>query len=160
MTWSLRISNGDFAVKGAQLSTVSGTQKLVQDLRCAILEKMGTDNLHPGFGSLIDGGVRPDGSQVPSIIGVSNFALATAAIEADIRRIANAYQKAQAERIKTERLVYNKVTLTASEILAGISSIQTVQDQDALYVRLTLLVGNGTEVDLTVPVANEPLVTT
>lgn len=158
MTWSLRLTNGDLSVRSAQLAVVTGEEKLVQDFRAHLLERMGTDDLHPGYGSLIDGGVRPDGQVVPSLIGTSNPKLAASTIQSEVRRIGADYQSRQIERVRRERLTYNKVTLTAGEILVGIPSIQVTQQQDALFVVVTLATGSGANIDLTVPVSSDTLI--
>jgi hypothetical protein len=157
MSWSLQITNGDFAVRGSQLSVVTGAQKLVQDLRVTLLEKMGTDDLHLGFGSLIDGGTLPSGTVIPSIIGTSDPNLAAAAIRSDVKRICEDYQKRQVARVKDEKLKYNKSTLTPDEILVGVSNIAITQTTDSLFVTISLKTGAGTQTSLSVPVTNEPL---
>jgi hypothetical protein len=69
MSWSLRIQNGDLMLDGTNLGRATGSAKLIQDLRCAILEKMGTDDLHPEYGSLLDGGRDESGDVQPGYIG-------------------------------------------------------------------------------------------
>src|SRR3954462_6416197 len=100
MSWSLQLRGGDLVIGGASFGVATQQQKLIQDLRCAILERMGTDEDHPWFGSLIDGG-RLNGVDQPSIIATDNWNMAVLAVESEIRRIVDQYQKAQI--IRTER---------------------------------------------------------
>jgi len=159
MTWSLALRNGDFDVQRAQLGKVTGYQKLVQDFRCALLTRMGSDPLHPGWGSLLDGGTTLDGRDVPGVIGTEDFDLAMAVIETEIRRIAEYFQNRQLRRVKEERQRYSKSTLTASEILVGISNIRPIQVGTTLNVLVTLTTGSGDSVDVTIPLTDDSLVT-
>src|SRR4051812_37950439 len=106
MSWSLQLRNGDLALGGANLGIVTGSQKLTQDLRCAILEKMGTDELHPWYGSLLDGGMDAEGVVSPGYIGETDWELGALNVQAEIRRIAKQYQDAQAARLENDRLTY------------------------------------------------------
>lgn len=147
MTWSLQVSRGDLALSGGSLGTVSNENKLLQDLRHYLLERMGTDDLHPGYGSLIDGGTLPSGRNVPSAIGGWDFRSLKVDIEMDIRRIAVEYQRRQLARAKSDRLRYNKTTLTPGEILAELSFIEFTQNEDALLVNIGVVSGSGQQVE-------------
>lgn len=153
MSWSLRLRNGDLALSGASYGTVTGEEKLVQDLRCALLERMGTDPSHPGFGSLIDGGRTPDGNYTPGVIGETRADLVLLAIESDIRRIAREHQARQLTRAKSDRLTYNKSTLGGREVLVNVTKIAASQVNDSLNVTVTLQTAgtNPVSVDITVP---------
>lgn len=153
MSWSLQLRAGDLVVGGASFGTVSGSQKLVQDLRCAILERMGTDEAHPWFGSLIDGG-RLNGEDQPSIIATDDWDVAVLSVESEIRRIVDQYQKTQIIRSEEDRSRYGKPTLTPDEILMGISGMQFFQAQDNLLVRVTLTTGADQQLILNVPLGS------
>jgi hypothetical protein len=150
MSWSLRLRNGDLSVSGAQIGTVSNEDKLTQDLRCWFLEHMGTDNLHPGYGSTLDGGMQPDGTQVTGVVGTVNRDIALLKIQTEIQRIVREYQAQQLARAKTDRLVYNKTTLTAREVLLSISGINAAQTEDTLTLTLFLRTAAGQDVDIDV----------
>src|SRR4051794_27221905 len=97
MSWSLELRGGDLAIGGASYGVVTNQAKLVQDLRCAILERMGTDPDHPGYGSLIDGG-RLNGVEQESVIATDDWDVAVLTVEGEIRRIVDLYQKMQIAR--------------------------------------------------------------
>jgi hypothetical protein len=163
MSWSLKIRNdgsgsGDLDVSNAQLGIVRGHEKLIQDFRCAVLESVGNDDMQPEWGSYIDGGVDPSGRTIPPVIGTADARLVASAVEDDIRRIARTIQQRQLARVQSERLLYNKVTLTASEILVGVSSIRFYQAGTSLFVKVSLTTGSGSVVDLNLPVTNDDLV--
>lgn len=144
-------------IGGASFGTTTGQNKLVQDLRCAILERMGTDEDHPWFGSLIDGG-RLNGVDQPSIIATDDWDVAVLAVEGEIRRIADQYQKQQIARNERDRSTYGKPTLTPGELLMGIGSIQFYQAQDNLLCRVTLITGADANVTVNVPLGNNTLI--
>lgn len=157
MTWSLKLRHGDFTVSNAEFGTVINEDKLVQDLTCHLLEAMGTDDLHPGYGSLIDGGTRPDGIEVPSVIGESDVELVALEIESEIRRVAREHRAKQLNRAKEDRFVYNKVTLTPGEVLLAISNIDFVQIEDVLHVKVSLETATGQNLDILLPLPEEIL---
>lgn len=152
MTWSLQITHGDFLVESAHLSTVTGQQKLVQDFRCAILEQMGIDNLHPDFGSLIDGGTTPEGVTSQGVIGTVDAQAAKLTIEAEINRIARYIQRAQLERAKSDKMTYGRATLVPQEVLLSLNgiSIEQIEDRLKVVVGLTSASNSNFEVELEV----------
>lgn len=159
MTWSLKIRNGDLALDGTNLAQTTGPYKLVQDLRCAILEKMGTDDLHPDFGSLLDGGRMPDGTEAQSVIGSTSWEEVALIVESEIMRITNQLQRRQVARGEADRHVYGRSMQTPNELLQQVSSIDMLQQQDHLVVRVALETGSGQTQVLDLPVASEPILT-
>jgi hypothetical protein len=141
MSWSLQVNNGDLVLNGAQFGTVTDENKLVQDFRHFILEKMGTDPSYPWYGSLLDGGVKPNGQVVESVIAGTDWGHLKLRIEAEIRRIASLYQNQQVERAKRDRDRYNRSTLSLGEVLAAVNSIDFSQNADALTITIHLQSG-------------------
>lgn len=146
MSWSLKVYNGDLALKGTTFDTVTQEAKLAQDFRHFILERMGTDPMHPWYGSLLDGGQR-NGVEVPSLVATTDWRFAKLEIESDIRRMASMYQSMQVKRAQRDRNRYGKSTLTRGELLFGISRMQFVAKEDALYVTIGLVTGSGAQTD-------------
>lgn len=157
MSWSLQLRAGDFAIDGSSFSVVTGSNKLVQDIRCAILEHMGTDEDHPWFGSLIDGG-RLNGVEQESIIATDDWNSAILAVEGEIRRIVDQYQKQQITRSEQDKTTYGKPTLTPAELLMGVSNLEFFQAQDNLLCRVTLITGANSEIPLNVPLGTTPVI--
>lgn len=148
MTWSLQLRNGDLTLGNASYGTVTGEDKLVQDLRAYILERRGTDNAHPSFGSLLDGGINTDGSWAKGFIGQTNNAFVQLEVETELRRIVSEYQARQLQRAKDDRLIYGKTTLTKGEVLLGITSLDIDATTDALNITIGLETARGTTVEL------------
>jgi hypothetical protein len=127
----------------------------VQDLRCWILEKMGTDSLHPGYGSLIDGGIRSDGTFVEGVIGDNDLDETLLFVESELQRIVAEYQGQQLSRAKADRYIYNKATLTAREVLLALTSVQASIAEDRLNIVLSVQTATGSNFDLTIAVPTD-----
>lgn len=151
MSWSLQVQNGDLVLNGAQFGTVTGSDKLVQDLRCALLEPMGTDDMHPSYGSLLDGGVMPNGQVVPSVIGMSDINQVATTVEAEIQRLSRAYQTQQLARAKDDQINFNRVSLSPAEVLLSVTNIDMTQNADTLVVTVTLETGQGQSLSVVIP---------
>ncbi len=154
MSYSLHILDGDLNPAGpGGLATVTSTQKLVQDLRHHLLEPRGHDSMHPEYGSVLDGGVNPDGSPTPQFIGASPTRERLGLIEAEIRRILVAHQAMQMERVKSDMARYGgKHTMAAGEVLGSIERIDVAPIQDVVLARCYLRVDTGGLVSLNRPV--------
>lgn len=152
MSWSLSLRNGDFVVDGTRLGTVTGSKKLVQDLRCAILEHMGTDNLHPGYGSLIDGGRTPEGRMVEGVIGETDLDLVALQIESELGRLARQHQGVQLARARQDKLVYGKATLSPGEVLYELVEVAFSPHQDSLRVKARIRTADNRAFDFDVPI--------
>lgn len=144
MSWSIKLHNGDFATEAARFSTVTKEGKLVQDLRLHLLEALGTDNLHPNYGS-----------QIEDVIGETDLNQAVLEVESEITRVALEQQQAQLERAKQDRFTFGKATLDPGEILVDIGGIQVVQNQDKLNIQVTLITGNEEEIGIEVPITTD-----
>ncbi len=152
MSWSLEISNGDFRVDAAHLGMVTRQHKLIQDFRCAILEKMGTDNVHPSFGSIIDGGRTPDGVEASSIIGESDLDLVVLEIESELTRIARNIQRVQLARAKQDKITLGRATLDPHEVLVELAGIDFSQTFDQLRITVKITTARGTSFDMNLPI--------
>lgn len=155
MSWSLQIRNGDLVTDGAKLGVVTRQAKMLQDLSHWILERMGTDSLHPAYGSLIDGGIAPSGQYVEGVIGSGDMEFAEVLVEQELRRIVGEYQQYQLARAKNDRLTSGKATLTADEVVIDINEILIVQDADELQVQVVLTTASNQSAILEVPLSPE-----
>lgn len=158
MSWSLQLRNGDLALSGNRFGHVDGTRKLVQDLRCTLLEPRGFDDAHPTFGSLIDGGIDEYGREVATIIGSSDWDRIRGEVRAEIQRVIMEHQRRQIQRSQQDRRTYGESTLSENELLISIAGISMAQAQDRLMVRVTLNVGNGTVTEINIPISNAPVI--
>lgn len=144
MSKSLSIATGDLSVTGRHYDTVTGKDKLIQDLRCALIEQVGTDPATPEFGSQFE---------TDDYLGqVFSETLADQA-RIDVMTIIQSYQQAQLTKIQQETVQYNgKNTFDADEVIETIDSIDSVFSGDTLVIRVLLTTIGGTEVKIDVPV--------
>lgn len=160
MSWSLQLRNGDLTLGGTSLGQTVGGNKLVQDLRCALLERRGHDVSHLTYGSLLDGGLDDFGVEQPSLIGTNDWNRIALRVEAEIRRISRVHQGAQLERARQDRLTYGESTLDPQELLLQIQDIKMIQAQDKLMVSVSLVTGNHQTITINTPIgSNTPVVT-
>lgn len=144
MSWSLQIKSGDLNLSGPDgYAIVRGPQKLIQDLRNWLLEKRGTDPLHPHYGSTLDGGMDR-GIRVDSFIGTTITQEALLDIEAEIRRVLNAYQAQQSNRLRQDMVRFGGLnTFDANEVLESVQDVSIRQIGDVVVVRITLATSSG-----------------
>lgn len=155
MSWSLHLRNGDLNPSGpGGLAQVTGSQKLVQDLRCALLTPIGTDPLHLDFGSTLDGGTGPDGSIIPSAIGSVIDTNTILYIESEIRRVLTGYQEQQVNRLLADQATLGgKNTFAQGEILYSIDNVNVQQIGDVVVASAALTTSDGDSITLTNPVS-------
>lgn len=144
MTWSLALKNGDITASGsAGYQVVTGPQKLMQDVRNWMLEPQGSDPMHPEYGSNLDGGLMPDGSMIPSLIGAANDKEHLASLESELNRIVFAYQNLQLQRLTREQYELDgKNTFAPGELLWSVS-IGLQQFQDIVLAAIAMTSNNG-----------------
>jgi phage baseplate assembly protein W len=143
MSWSLKLTNGDISYGTNGLSTVTGSNKLGQDMACAVLTPIGSDPTSPTYGSAIDGGLDQNGNALPSLIGSGNTGANQAFISAEIQRVLQNYQAAQLQRYQNDVAAYGRSTLSAGEALLSINQINTQPVDDQLIVTAVVTTGNG-----------------
>lgn len=141
MSESLRLRNGDLALNGRSFDVVSGGEKVMQDLRCALLTQLGSYENQPEFGSSLD-----------SFIGLANGRDTATLVQAEIQRICAAYQRQQISRNQADGVRFGRMTVTPSETLLAVDKMETVEIEDRLIIVITLKTGSG-QVTLNVPVA-------
>jgi len=153
VSWSLDITGGDlnFVSDRSGAATVTNRDKAFQDLRCALLEPMGSDPMHPEHGSLLDGGRLPNGRTVESLVGQE--ALSVLKIKEEIGRVIQRYMTMQRNKIDSENQLYGKSTLQDGEIVQTIMSIDhRMFGSTKVILQANLLMRNASTVTINQPV--------
>jgi len=152
MSWSFQITNGDLNPFGpGGYATVTGSDKLVQDLRNWILTPQGTDPLHLDYGSTLDGGTT-NGTIVQSNIGTIIDKTRLLALEAEVRRVISAYQQQQMDRLYTDQMTLDgKNTFAPGEILYDLKSVQLSQIADVVVIAVSIQTSNGQVINISSP---------
>lgn len=154
MSKSLSLINGDLAVgAGRAFQTVSGREKLKQDLMLWVLEKVGTDPATPTYGNKLDGG-QIDNTIIPTFIGQIVNEQTIMAIQSEVVDLVQRYQSMQYEKMRQETIQYGGPnTLEAGEVIDRISSVQTKSmNGTTVLVQMQVTTLTGTELKLTIPV--------
>lgn len=121
------LSGGDLVLRAGRFATVSGHQKISQDLRCALLEPVGNDRFHPAFGSLID-------SYIGGLLDSDTEFL----VRQEVARVVNNYVAVQQDRIARDGQQGVKSRFAAAEIVAAVTDIKLTPLDDSLSVLVSL----------------------
>lgn len=154
MSISLRIEGGDLVVgNGRSYSTVSGSDKLAQDLRLWVLAKIGTDPSTPEYGTSFDGGFV-NGQAVEPVIGQLMTAQRVLEVRAAMIDLLSNYQATQLARIKQDMVDFNgQKTLTPDETIQNIVNVEATAIADTIIVRATVQTMSNTTLNVTLPVS-------
>jgi hypothetical protein len=153
MSKSFALTNGDLSIgEGRSFQIVKGREKLGQDLRLWVLERIGTDPSTPDFGSTLDGG-KVNGQPVQSFIGQMISPTTLAAIRQDITNLVTRYQALQYSKIRTETTRYlGSTTIDQDEAIASINSIDVRASGTTVIVQINLTTVANSSLRLTFPI--------
>jgi hypothetical protein len=143
MSKSLSIAAGDLSVTQRHYDTVSGKDKLIQDLRCWLIERVNTDPATPDFGSRFE---------TDEYIGQDYTDIIAAQARIDVQDILVRYQQSQLAKLQDETITYNGLnTFDEGEVIESIDSIQSTFSGTTLLIRVTLTTMAGEQVKVDVP---------
>lgn len=143
MSFSLMIQHGDLALSGTSLGTVIDAAKLQQDLSCTILTPLGSDEMHPLFGSTLD--------ELSGVYGEQDWNYAATVVRSELLRICQNYQSQQIARNELDGTRFGRFTLSPGEILLKVNSTNFIQSENRLLCILNLEIGNE-NLEIKVPV--------
>ena len=127
MTYSLMLSGGDLSTASSMLQTVSGTEKLKQDIHAWLTEAYQIDRFHPKYGSLMT-----------SHIGQPMNVDSVFAIQVEVARVLSNLQSYQKQMYQQDPTLYSP-----NELLDYVDDISTVFDQDRLRIGITFRTATG-----------------
>lgn len=145
---NFKLSDGDLVLgQSNRLETVSDFDKLIQDLKCWLMEPYGTGFMTPNFGSFLNNMIgRPMNSETEMDI------------RAEIDRILSMYQAAQQEKIKLARYKNTLNVFSRKEILNKIKNITMQIDgtrRDAYKVSVVIENASSNELALNASINEE-----
>ena len=117
MTFSLRLTNGDLTPQGSQLALVSGQNKMQQDITLWLLCRLGSNKMHPAFGSYLQ-------SYIGGVVGPSTQTV----VYNEILRTLNNYQT-----LVWALFTANPQLFSLSELPYSIDSVNTTVTYDTAY---------------------------
>lgn len=140
---NFRVAGGDLVLNSARrVDTVTGEQKLLQDLTLWLLEPVGTGFIDPSFGSKLD-----------TFIGLT--ADMADSVTEEIQRVLNRYQNNQAERIKNAQRNGQIYLFTRREVLWEITSVLSSTDKDRVAVTAKIKTASGKDLTIDTSVDTE-----
>lgn len=134
---ALQIKNGDLVIGSGGYATVTGSDKLRQDLSVAVREPYGCDRFHPRWGSMLS-----------SYVGGVLDKYSTSAVSGEINRILGNYVAVQQDQMLSASSQGMKVRYSTGEVVSAVSKIDTRQSYDRLYVKVSLTTLSGEKVDV------------
>jgi hypothetical protein len=112
MSFDLKIINGDLVINQGQLQTVQDSEKLIQDILKICLTDVGSNPLHPSYGSFLSRSVVGNPAQTNVIVQIA---------QSQINTCLTSLQQLQQAQLKT----FQK--MSADEQLAAITGISVIR---------------------------------
>lgn len=128
---TLRLADGDLVIgTNRDYAPVTGAAKVMQDLRGALLEPLGNDRFHLGYGSRLESFVAMVGDEG-----------AIYEVEQEVRRVVANYAAIQRDRIEAETYGGVPTTFTTDEVVDTISGVSARVSNET--VRVSVVVGTA-----------------
>lgn len=124
---TLALSNGDLVVDSGALKTLDGPAKIRQDVALALGENYGEDPFNTGWGSVL-----------PRYIGEPISDDTPMLIQAEVNRILQQYIASQQARLETASLNNQQHTISTSEIIRTVNSVDVSVQWDTITVLINL----------------------
>lgn len=147
MSKSFEIVAGDLAVRDRRLATVSGRDKLVQDLRLRVLEHLGGDPSNPALGTSFDS---------DRFLGTTFAESLSDDARSELQRVLEGYQREQLGRIREETILYaGQTTLEEGETIRSIDALEVAFQGTTITLRATVTTLDGSSVAVVAPLRVE-----
>lgn len=137
----LLLSNGDIVVGQQGLVTVSGQEKVVQDMVVATKEPYGSNPFHPGWGSYMQSFVGQDAQTAPALA------------QTEVVRLVNNYMTVQSYIHQQAIANGGKSPYTNDDWVTGLVDMTVSQDTESLTISATLGTAAGATVGISTVVA-------
>lgn len=129
---------GDFVLGDSGYATVTGSQKVVQDLGLAMREPFACDRFHPRWGSVL-----------PNYVGEPIDEQTAMLVRSECSRLIRNYIMIQGGVIEEDVKLKRASRLTTEEVVTGVDGIDIRQNQDEYHIRVRLVLASGNQVNLT-----------
>lgn len=129
---TMMLRDGDLVPTRRDFVMVSGTGKVSQDLRCALLEPLGNDRFHPGWGSTLDQFIATIADEETRV-----------EIESEINRVISNYAAVQRDKIEADITGDAETRFTTDEILSRVRGVRVEVGTETVKVDITLQTVSG-----------------
>lgn len=135
---TLWLHHGDLAIgQSKDYRTTTGPGKVRQDLRCALLEPLGNDRFHPGWGSTLS-----------DYVGLSITEDLRQAVLTEVNRVIGNYAAVQRDKVEVDMISGSETRFSTSEIVSAVSYVQVASDLDSVHVNIGIRTVAGETVEI------------
>lgn len=134
---TLALQNGDLVVTYGGHKTVSGRQKIAQEIALALGEPFGFDPYQKDMGSTLD-----------DFFGEPINDMTDAMIEAEVIRVVNKYISVQQRQVLQDNLQQRQSRFDSSDVVTGVDSVSVTSNLDTILVQLVLRTASGGQVQV------------
>ena len=121
------LESGDLVVSNGSYMTVSGAQRMQQQIGLSLMEPTGIDRFHPQWGSILD-----------QLIGTSMTPDITERVKTEVYRVIKNIAALQNSAIQRSATVGSKPQVTPDELITGVTGVSVEQVRDAINVKISL----------------------
>lgn len=125
---TLALQSGDLVVGPQGHKTITGSQRIRQDLALALGEPYGHDRFHPGWGSML-----------PNYVGQPITGDTELIVRSEVARVVQNYIEVQQSEIVNDTLRGDRSRFTTADVVARLDNIKTSISYDAIRVSLGLV---------------------
>jgi phage baseplate assembly protein W len=141
---TLRLLSRDLVLVGGEFQEAAGDVRIQQDLRGALLEPLGNDRFHPGWGSVL-----------PQFIGVNYVTAETVAkISQEVTRVVANYVAVQQSNLQRDSLAGRISRYTTADIIRSVDGIAMTAVADKVYGTIKLSTYGAYNIALSIPVGS------
>lgn len=137
---TLAVVDGDLVLDASRYATVSGSQRVAQDLGIALREHFGVDRFHPNWGSLL-----------PTYVGAAMGEGFHTQIAGEVKRVLGNYMAVQDQQVRS--LAGQPEQLDSRDVVVAVSAVDVQTTGSSRFdVRITLQTLSGGSIGLSLPV--------
>lgn len=129
---TLMLRDGDLVPTHRDYAQVTGVAKVAQDLRCALLEPLGNDRFHPGWGSTLD-----------TFVSLVADADTQAEVQGEVNRVISNYAAIQRDKIEADINGGGSTRFTTDEVLSRVHGVSTSISTETIRVNIGLQTLSG-----------------
>lgn len=129
---TLALQSGDLVVGSDGHKTITGSQRIRQDLALALGEAYGNDRFHPTWGSTL-----------PNYIGRPMSSDSEMLVRSEVARVVQGYIDTQRAEVLNDNLTGRRSRFTTADVVSRLNAISTVLRYDTIKVKISLTTKSG-----------------
>lgn len=123
----MKLTDGDLSIVGGSYALCDGAVKTEQDVTCALIEPLGNDRFHPGWGSTLY-----------RFIGLPMTPTTLFQVQQEAARVLNNYMAVQYDLVQTDTLNQTPSRFTTSELIGQVTSVVAAGTLDTITLTITI----------------------